>query len=194
MQAWDIHASKSAKTSVGALCSSTSPVNLASSISISGWQLSGEIVLGDVDSVCARGQLEQLGGQMAALCARFQSRRVPQYLTGTYFTICCALCPRATRSLPGGRPVLADAHPGTGHSAPRRDKQGTGCPLIVSQQMLLGITPRTIFRQPHSTVEKCDIGRTLGAINPSSSGGQLAFWSFSNSNPCRQNFCWNEST
>ena len=95
----------------------------------------------------------------------------------------------STRSLPGGRPVLADAHPGTGHRAPRRDKQGTGCPLIVSQQMLLGITPRTIFRQPHSTVEKCDIGRTLGAINPSSSGGQLAFWSFSNSNPCRQNFC-----
>ena len=129
-----------------------------------------------------------------ALCAL----SIPQYLTRRVVAV-VLYCARFSihKVSPGWKACAGrcaprhpgTGHPGTGHRAPRRDKQGTGCPLIVSQQMLLGITPRTIFRQPHSTAEKCDIGRTLGAINPSSSGGQLAFWSFSNSNPCRQNFC-----
>ena len=122
-----------------------------------------------------------------ALCAL----SIPQYLTrpgrGRCTLLRTVLHPQGLSRVEGLCWQMRT--PAPRHRAPRRDKQGTGCPLIVSQQMLLGITPRTIFRQPHSSVEKCDLGRTLGAINPSSSGGQLAFWSFSNSNPCRQNFC-----
>ena len=163
------------------LCSRTLLPNLASSI-LSGWHQRGEIVVGDVDSVCAPAAG---AGQMAALCARFQSRNISLGRVVAVVLYCARFS--IHKVSPGWKACAGRCAPR--HRAPRRDKQGTGCPLIVSQQMLLGITPRTIFRQPHSTVEKCDIGRTLGAINPSSSGGQLAFWSFSNSNPCRQNFC-----
>ena len=165
------------------LCSRTLLPNLASSI-LSGWHQRREIVVGDVDSVCAPAAG---AGQMAALCARFQSTMPLPPAISHWAVLYCALCSPRRKVSPGWKACAGRCAPR--HRAPRRDKQGTGCPLIVSQQMLLGITPRTIFRQPHSTVEKCDIGRTLGAINPSSSRGQLAFWSFSNSNPCRQNFC-----
>ena len=110
-------------------------------------------------------------GQMAALCARFQSRNISLGRVVAVVLYCARFS--IHKVSPGWKACAGRCAPR--HRAPRRDKQGTGCPLIVSQQMLLGITPRTIFRQPHSTAEKCDIGRTLGAINPSSSGGQLAF-------------------
>ena len=54
------------------LCSRTLLPNLASSI-LSGWHQRREIVVGDVDSVCAPAAG---AGQMAALCARFQSRNI----------------------------------------------------------------------------------------------------------------------
>ena len=92
----------------------------------------------------------------------------------------------STRSLPGGRPVLADAHPGTGHpGATNRARDARS----LCHSRCFWVSLLVPYSGNHTTVEKCDIGRTLGAINPSSSGGQLAFWSFSNSNPCRQNFC-----
>ena len=117
---------------------------------------------------------------MAALCARFQSRRVPQYLTGTYFTICCALCPRATRSLQGGRPVPAWGWQMLQPSG--SDKQGA---LIVSQQqMRLEITPpgSTFMHPMLDSVQKCDISRSApGAHKPKLQQGAGGLWSFEGS-------------
>ena len=104
------------------------------------------------------------GGQMAALCARFQ------YLTGPYFTLqSCALCSRAARSLPGGRPV-----PAWGWQMLQPGVQTTNRASSLCHSRCVCKSPQPGSCTPCWTLYRNVIylGRPLGHINPSSSRGR----------------------
>ena len=151
----------------------------------------GEIVVGDVDSVCARGQLELVEADGRALCAL--SIRVPQYLTAAaYFTLywrayfTAHFAPPARHKVsPGWKACaglgLADAllptNPAAAAAAAGR-QTGRAIPAhCVTADASITPAYHILAPTPCSNVQKCDICRSLpwGHINPSSSRGQVVF-------------------
>ena len=145
---------------------------MASSISISGWQLSGEIVLGDVDSVCARGQLGPRRADGRALCALSISHWAVLYSSKLR-----TLLPR--RKVSPGWKACAGLRLADAATEGSNDKQGA---LIVSQQMRLQITPTGFMHPMLDSVQKCDISRSApGAHKPKLQQGAGGLWSFEGS-------------